>query len=236
VNRERAEGEHPGSLLAGQDSVGISLVERSTSKHIAVASDEVKRIVAATFEVIAESQSPEPSLREVLRKVKLSTATFYRHFRSRDELLLVVLDEGSVILVSYLEHRMGRETEPRARVAAWVEGFLHQAGAPAAANRTRPFAVGSPRIEAQFPQAHRRLEERLVKPLTAEIIAGSESGVFRSVDPERDAWAIFDLTHSTMLRHLLAREAPTRQTTAYLVGLSLRILGSDEPFPVLRQK
>jgi hypothetical protein len=36
-----------------------------------------------------------------------------------------------------------------------------------------------------------------------------------------------------MLRHLLAREAPTTETTAYLVGLSHRILGSPESCRVL---
>jgi AcrR family transcriptional regulator len=228
MNRDRADGDPRNGLLSGEDSVGLSLVERSTSKRVAVASDEVRRIVAATFEVIAESQSLEPSLREVLRKVRLSTATFYRHFRSRDELLLVVLDEGSAILVSYLSHRVAQESDRRARVANWVEGFLHQAGSPAAVNRTRPFAVGSPRIEVEFPREIRRSVERLVRPLAAEIVEGNRAGLFASPDPHRDAWAIYDLTRSTMVRHLLALEVPTADTTAHLVGLSLRILGCNE--------
>ena len=75
-----------------------------------------------------------------------------------------------------------------------------------------------------------------MNPLAAEIMAGNASGLFSSTDPERDAWSIFDMTHSTMLRHLLAREAPTRETTTYLVGLSLRILGSHQTSSELPQR
>jgi hypothetical protein len=72
------------------------------------------------------------------------------------------------------------------------------------------------------------LEERLVRPLVAEIVEGNKADLFSSTDPERDAWAIFDLTRSTMYRHMLAREAPSPDSTVHLVGMSFRLLGSNE--------
>jgi len=197
------------------------------SRRSAVASEEVGRIVQATFDVIADSQSPEPSLREVLRRARLSTATFYRYFRSRDELILVVLDEGSWILTSYLEHRMAGEADPVAKVSAWIKGFLHQAESPTAADRTRPFAVGSARVESQFPVEHRRLDERMVKLLEDQIVAGNETGMFNSLDPERDAWVILDFIRAGVLHHILARTKPSKQTIDHAVSAALRILGAS---------
>jgi AcrR family transcriptional regulator len=218
-------GDSPAGITPDEAPLGSWLVERSISKRSATATDEVHRIIEATFDVIADSQSSEPSLREVLRRAKLSTATFYRHFRSRDELLFVVLDEGSSILASYLSHRMASKKDPLAKIAAWIEGFLHQAVAPTAADRTRPFAVGSPRIDALFPSQTQRLE-RLVKLLEQQIVAGNELGLCDCADPARDALAIFDYIHAAMIRHLLARSVPSKATMEYLTELTLRVIGA----------
>ena len=61
------------------------------------------------------------------RESGLSTQAFYRHFRSKDELLVVLLDDGRRRIVDYLAHRMEKADEPAAQIRAYVEGVMAQA-------------------------------------------------------------------------------------------------------------
>jgi AcrR family transcriptional regulator len=211
----------------GEDgSLRRQLVRRRVSQHSDLAESEVERVLKAAFDEMADSQSPEPSLRAVLRKAGLSTATFYRHFQSRDELLLVLLDEGSGVLANYLVHRMDLVAEPPVKVAAWIRGFVHQAESPVAARRTRPFAMGAARLESSFPTEHQRLYGRLVSPLAAEIARGNDAGAFHSRDPSGDAWVIFDFVRAAVFRHLLAQTTPDEEGAHGLVDAALRMLSS----------
>ena len=80
-------------------------------------------------------------LRDILRESGLSTQAFYKHFRSKDELMLVLLDDGRRRLVGYLAHRMEKAGRPEQRIRAWIEGVLAQASDPEVAARTRPTAA-----------------------------------------------------------------------------------------------
>ena len=123
-----------------------------------------------------------------------------------------MLDVGSLILAHFLEHRMAREADPIPCADAWIRGFLQQAESLTAADRTRPFAVGSAHVEAEFPVEHGRLAERLAKLLEAHIIAGNETRMFSSQNPERDAGVILDFTRAAVYRHILANSKPSKQT------------------------
>ena len=57
----------------------------------------------------------------------LSNQAFYRHFQSKEELLLAVLDQGGRQLDAYLRKRMAAQADPVDKVRAWVRGFAAQA-------------------------------------------------------------------------------------------------------------
>src|ERR1700730_14398503 len=115
-------------LVAGADRPEVEgplinrAVARSLARRRASYADEVERIVAATYEVIERTGSLDPTMRDILRQSGISTQAFYRHFRSKDELLLALLDDGRRQLTSYLAHRMAK--------ADTVEGALAQMGVP----------------------------------------------------------------------------------------------------------
>jgi AcrR family transcriptional regulator len=66
------------------------------------ATAEEELLIAATWTVAARIGSFEPSVRDILQEAGISTKAFYRHFRSKDELLLVALEAGSVTLAEYI--------------------------------------------------------------------------------------------------------------------------------------
>src|SRR5439155_2084205 len=113
-------------------------VERSVAERQAEYAQEMQRIVDATYGLIERTGSVDPPLRDVLRETGLSTQAFYRYFQSKDELLLLLLDDGRRRLLGYLEHRVQGAATPEAGLRAWVEGVLAQASQPRAAARTRP--------------------------------------------------------------------------------------------------
>lgn len=184
------------------------------------------QLIAATWAVTARAGSIEPSVREILEQAGLSTKAFYRHFRSKDELLLVTLDEGTRVLVEYLERRMAAAGDPLAAVAAWIEGFVRQAINPSAAQRTRPWTLATSRLASAFPAEFERNHRAIMAPLEREIAQAVATGVGRSPDPSRDARVIYGYTSDTMRVHLVRGTVPDAETTAHLVNFANRALGA----------
>jgi AcrR family transcriptional regulator len=54
----------------------------------------------------------------VEREAVLSTPAFYRHFRSKDELLVGLLEQGWDTLRGYAEHEMAKQAEAVGRITA----------------------------------------------------------------------------------------------------------------------
>ena len=189
------------------------VAERVASRTLALRSeayaDEVRRLVEAAYAVMRRTGSLEPRVNDIVREAGLSNQAFYRHFRSKDELLVAVLDDGQRQLVTYLEHRMAGATTAEARVRAWVRGVMEQARNAAAAENTRPFAINSARLADQFPDEVARSRELLVAPLRAAV---AEAGG----DPQRDADAVYHLVIGRMNDALVARRPPSRDDVDHL--------------------
>ncbi len=194
------------------------------SSKVAAATQEVEQLVEATYRVVSREGTVDPRVRDILLESGLSTQAFYRHFQSKDDLLLVLLDDGRRRLADYLGHRIGKARTPAARLRAWIEGILAQAANPEAAARTRPFLVGLPRLREAFPAEHARSEAVLVGLLTGVIEGGVSTGAMVSADPPRDADVIYRATVGLMETHLLARTAPGKSDAAHLANFALRAL------------
>src|SRR5688572_12660528 len=96
-----------------------SAIQRTLARRVEAYEDEVQRLVDATYRVIARTASVDPTVRDILAEAGLSTQAFYRHFRSKDELLVVLLDDGRRRIVDYLAHRMDKATTPEDKLRAF---------------------------------------------------------------------------------------------------------------------
>jgi AcrR family transcriptional regulator len=191
---------------------------------MAAATQEVEQLVEATYRIVSREGTVDPRVRDILLEAGLSTQAFYRHFKSKDDLLLVLLDDGRRRLADYLRHRMGKARSPEGQLRAWISGMLAQAADPEAAERTRPFLVGLPRLRETFPAEHAESEAVLIGLVVEVISAGTAAGSMASTDPQRDALAIYQLTLGAMEAHLFARTTPNRAETTHLVDFALRAL------------
>jgi AcrR family transcriptional regulator len=186
--------------------------------------DAVRRLVAASFALIAETGSLEPSVAAIVRRAGLSNQAFYRHFRSKDELLLGVLDEGFRLLAGYLAHRVAGAAEPRAKIRAWIGGVLEQALQGDAAAATRPFAVSRARLAELFPDEVEASERELIRPLRDAIAAAVAEGELPGADPDRDSDAIYTLAMGWVQRQLAQREPVRRDEAEHVIDFALGAL------------
>jgi AcrR family transcriptional regulator len=203
------------------ETVARRAVQRSVGEREAAYVRDVDRILQATYRLIERTGSVDPSLRDILRETKLSTQAFYRYFQSKDELMLVVLDDGRRQLVGYLEHRMGRASTVAGRVRAWIEGVLAQAADTNAASRTRPFVANHDRLVEAFPDEQRASVELLVG-LLADALPG------KGAQRRRDADAIYHLAFGTLHHHLASRTKPSTAEVDHIVRFALRAIGAGD--------
>lgn len=202
-------------------------IERSVADRRIVYAQEMRRIVDATYRLIERTGTLDPPLRDVLRETGLSTQAFYRYFRSKDELLLLLLDDGRGELLGYLQHRMERAASAEGRVRAWIEGVLAQASDPDAAARTRPFLANQDRLAEAFPDEQQASVD-LLTGLLAGAIARLPGIKAKRRDSRRDAEAIYYLVFGKLHHHLIHHSQPAAGEVDHLVRFSLNgILGSS---------
>ena len=182
---------------------------------------EIERIIDATYRVIERTANVDPTMRDILREASLSTPAFYRHFRSKDELFVVLLDDGRRRLAVTIARRMARETTGAGRLRAWIHGVLAQARDTAAASRTRPFMASLDRLVERYPDEHRASEQLLVDQL---VVAIDQSGDLESDDALADATAIYHLAFGALGWHLRNRSIPRTVDVDRVVDFALRAL------------
>ncbi len=203
-------------------SVATEIAERTVRSRAAASEDEVRRLLDAAYAVLRRSGELEPRVSDVVREAGLSNQAFYRHFRSKDELLLALLDDGQRLLLTTLETRMARAEPGAARVRAWVEGVLEQARRPEAADNTRPFAVNGLRLADRFPLEWSRSRDVLLAPLRREIAA-------LGGDADRGAQAMYHLAFGVMQDALVRRVRPSDGDVEHAVWSALRVCGTNGP-------
>ncbi|MCB5164706.1 TetR/AcrR family transcriptional regulator [Streptomyces bambusae] len=225
-----AEGEFAADLMA-------RAVERPLAKHHAASAQEVRHLLGAAYAVIERTGSLDLTMRELLHEAGMSNQAFYRHFGSKDDLFIAILDHGRRRMAELLRERMSRADGPLAAVRAWVDGVLAQAADPRLAARTRPFVAHVDRLATRFPEAHRASERAMIEPLMDALRAatadGSLPGPGGRADPERDARTVYLLTVASLHDHLMAGTPPTPSQVDHLfafVSGGLRgTAGSDSP-------
>jgi AcrR family transcriptional regulator len=174
---------------------------------------EVRRLIDAAFAVMRRRGDVDPAVRDIVREAGLSNQAFYRHFASRDALLLAVLADGRQQLVGYLQARLATTADPREQVRHFIEGVMAQARDPEAADATRPFTINANRLAAQFPDevaASRVQLLNLLRPAVHEL--GGD---------DRDVEIVHDIAIARMHDALVQRRLPDRSEVEHLVQFTM---------------
>jgi AcrR family transcriptional regulator len=214
----------PGGDLRG--TLAQRAVDRSLGDRRTQYAGEIQRVLEATYDLIERTGDVDPSLREILAETGLSTQAFYRYFQSKDELFLLLLDDGRRRILATLERRMQRVDTPEARVRAWIEGVLAQASDTRAAGRTRPFVTDRDRLAEAFPR-----EQQASVDLLVDLLASAIVSLHGGASARDDAVVVYRAAFTTLHDHLLHGTRPTAAETDHLVQFCLQGIGGDRETP-----
>lgn len=118
----------PAATGSARTDVADRIVRRSLAKRQGEYASEVRRLLDAALEVMRQcGTSSRPRVADIVAEAGLSNDAFYRHFKSKDDLVTALLEDGGERLRSYLAYQLAKELAPEAQVRRWVEGVLGQA-------------------------------------------------------------------------------------------------------------
>jgi AcrR family transcriptional regulator len=205
----------------------VRSVERTLASRYSTYIDEVTRLIRAAVAVMDRQQTTNPKVSDIVREAGLSNQAFYKHFRSKSELFLAILDDGQRELVTYLQHQTDKADTGIGKVRNWVVGIMSQAAVPGAASATRGVMMNSHELQAEYPEECSRLNQLLLEPLVAAIRQAEDEGEARPTDPAKAATTIFRLAGSTTETYVLSRQVPSEEDIEFLVDFTLRGLGAE---------
>ncbi|MFT4041745.1 MAG: TetR/AcrR family transcriptional regulator [Gordonia sp. (in: high G+C Gram-positive bacteria)] len=209
---QSAPAQPADAVMAG----GTRLRRTATAKRQASYDDEVRTLIAATQTVIRRNgRSSTPRLADILTEAGMSNQAFYRHFRSRDDVIVATYEQGLLRIHDYLARQVTREHSLRARLTAWINGLLVQIDDPQLAALSSAIiwnvgqiARGDSHVE---PVGHHRILLLLQTILAEGAVA----------DPARTARLIQTLVFGTMTSYLESGERPTAADRAHLLEFCL---------------
>ncbi len=121
--------------------------QQALAKREAQYAAEVRRLLDAALELMRDAgTSSSPRVADIVAAAGLSNDAFYRHFPSKDALVVALIEDGALRLQSYLAHQMAKASSPSEKVRRWVEGVMAQAADDDIAATTRAVLWNGGRI------------------------------------------------------------------------------------------
>lgn len=161
-------------------------------------------IVRAAFRLISQggtSATATTSIENILRAAGVNRRIFYRHFASKDDLIIAMQEWAGDLILADLQKAVAATDTPAAAVVAWIEDYLSIGWQEARFRDALAFmsteVTGAPGIAAALEVTYARHREVLKDALAAGLADGS----LPNAHPELDSFAI----HAIAVRHLEAR-------------------------------
>jgi AcrR family transcriptional regulator len=195
--------------------------------RIRSAAEERADIIDAAYACLSAPHEGPVSVAAILDAAGLSTRAFYRHFASKDELFLAMLNRDSDAVARRLE-RLAKETlgGPAAQLRAWIDYYLGLAYDP----RRRAHIVVLDSDEVRLAKGYRDTSVGLRadrERILADILRrGRDDGSFPLAEPERDAAAIHALADRAFAAPLQGVGLDQELLVGYVLDFALRALGA----------
>jgi AcrR family transcriptional regulator len=150
---------------------------------------EVERqlIMDAAVDIMAANGYLDAAVGDVLANAGVSTRAFYRHFATKDELVLALFRRDAESVARKLGDAVGAAGDPVRGLETWIDGYLDLFYDPRRARRTTLFRAPAVRQAEGYDVELARAQELLAAPLIEILHQGHAAGLLRSDEPEQDA-------------------------------------------------
>jgi AcrR family transcriptional regulator len=170
-------------------------------------------IIRAAHRLIGHGAGGATPIEDILRSAGVNRRTFYRHFPSKDALLLTMQHEAGGLVSEALWSVTGRAADGRAAVLAWIEEFLSIGWDSRRLREGRTFLAPEVGLVTGIATAMEDIHARHRAVLEAALRRALTDRTMPTAAPERDAFAI----HAVVLRRLEMR-ARGRLDLSYLAA------------------
>lgn len=155
-------------------------------------------IVKAATVLLKRNDYEHVSVGAILTEAGLSTRSFYRHFTSKDELLIVLFRDNAEKAAKRLSTRVATASSSLEGLENWVDELLSFAFDPRKARRVAVYDAPSARRAVGYAEANEEAAKLLIDPLLEVLERGAHDGSFPTSVPERDARSIYALVWDVM--------------------------------------
>jgi AcrR family transcriptional regulator len=186
---------------------------------------ERQLIMDAGLRVMTGNGYIDAAVSDVLVEAGVSTRAFYRHFDTKDALVLALFRRDAEAVGRLLQEATDAAESPLDALDAWIDGFLDLFYEPRRARRTALFAAAAVRRAEGYHEEMARTQDLLRAPLIDVLRRGQASGVLRSAESDHDARTILAIA-SSIAEPVGNRRFPERaQARAHLVRFCWPALG-----------
>lgn len=207
-------------------------VERSASvqRSRTRIATQMRQILDAAISLIA-AKGEEFTTQELAGEAGVALQTFYRHFTSKDELLLAVIGDAMVESCASWADGTGAMTDPVERLRHYLGSTLGRLDGDNRNSALARFIVTTRwRLHRQFPGELAEAERPFVNLLRHTVAEATSQGRLRPADVEWDSWLIGELVRAVYHHYAFAADADTDLdvTKERLWAFSLAALGGPE--------
>jgi TetR/AcrR family transcriptional regulator len=188
--------------MTADDAPAVVWVERAVERSAAVQrsrlriAKQARQMLDAASSLIAE-KGDEFTTQELVGNAGVALQTFYRHFSSKDELLLAVIGDA---MVDACEHRVQMAAElpdPLARLRYYIISTLERLDGDSNNAAMSRFVVSTRwRLHRQFPEELAEAEKPFVDLLREAVVAATDAGQIKPSDAQWDSWLLGELVRS----------------------------------------
>jgi len=203
-------------------SRAVRSAERAVEARFSAYLDEAQRLIQAGIDEIQEKGGVDPRVADIVRRAGLSNKAFYRHFKSKEELLMAVLEEGLQRSRDEFDVQLAQAASPLGRVRAWVLRVADLARDPESAKATRPLLVYQATLAENLGAQVFDNVEHLMAPLREALREAKACGELPDVDPDRAADHVYHATWGWVHGRILAYKQPSQEEVESLADYVLR--------------
>ncbi len=182
--------------------------------------DERSALIDAGLAVLRRQGSASLTVADVLAEAGLSTRAFYRHFSSKDELVLAIYEHDARATQTRLRERMAAAASARDALDVWLDETLALGFDARRARRTRPLAKEGLRLQAEFPRQFATIVDDVVGAL-ADVLQA-----FPTTDPARDARTIHAIAWALVAERLAGGAITREHAKAHVLRFCAPVIGA----------
>jgi len=177
--------------------------------------------------VLKRNGYTDAPIANILEESGLSTRSFYRHFASKDELLIALYRRDAESAAKRVRRRVATAATPAEGLRAWIDEILSFRLDRRRAERVAILSSDSVRRTEFFVPETQRAWQLIEAPLVEVLEAGRAAGVFPAAHPARDAALIRAMVVESGNVHPGSPPPdPAEVSVDALLGFCLRALGA----------